>query len=133
MNPKPSSLDFYAFLKRYSSRIEESFIKKVYQSGTSDFVLQLYGSETGKNYLMISLSKGIIFYDAERLDEATPLSMLLRKILSERRIIKVEQINFDRVVKLTLHTGQEIILEMFRDGNLIVTNEGKIEFATEQR
>ncbi len=133
MNPKPSSLDFYAFLKRYSSRIEGSFIKKVYQSGISDFVLQLYGSETGKNYLMISLSKGIIFYDGDRPDEATPLSMLLRKILSERRIIRVEQINFDRVVKLTLHTGQEIILEMFRDGNLIVTNEGKIEFATEQR
>ena len=133
MNPKPSSLDFYAFLKRYSFRIEGSFIKKVYQSGTSDFVLQLYGSETGKNYLMISLSKGIIFYDGERPDEATPLSMLLRKILSERRIIKVEQINFDRVVKLTLHTGQEIILEMFREGNLIVTNDGKIEFATEQR
>lgn len=133
MNPKPSSLDFYAFLHKYAGTIEGSFIKKVYQSAPSDFVLQLYGSGSGKNYLLVSLTKGMVFNDTERPEEATPLSMLLRKILSERRIVKVEQINFDRVVKFTLHTGQEIILEIFRDGNLIVTNQSKIEFATDQR
>lgn len=133
MNPKPSSLDFYAFLKKYSDLIAGSFIKKVYQTDQKDFVFQLYGSSSGRNYLLISLEKGIVFYDSERPEEATPLSMLLRKILSERRIVSVDQINFDRVIKLTLHTGQEIILEMFREGNLIVTNDGKIEFATDQR
>ena len=133
MNPKPSSLDFYAFLHKYAGSIEGSFIKKVYQSAASDFVFQLYGSGSGKNYLLVSLTKGMAFNDTERPEEATPLSMLLRKILSERRIVKVEQVNFDRVVKFTLHTGQEIILEIFRDGNLIVTNQQRIEFATDQR
>lgn len=133
MNPKPSSLDFYAFLEKYREKIVGCFIKKVYQIAETDFLFQLYGSNVGKNYLVISLKKGLLFYDAERPDAATPLSMLLRKSLSERRIVSAEQINFDRVVKLTLHTGQEIILEMFRDGNFIITNEKKIEFASDQR
>lgn len=133
MNPKPSSLDFYAFIKNYRDKIVGCFIKKVYQIAETDFLFQLYGSNVGKSYLVISLKKGLVFYDAERPDEATPLSMLLRKSLSERKIVSLEQINFDRVVKLTLHTGQEIILEMFRDGNFIITNEKKIEFASDQR
>lgn len=133
MNPKPSSLDFYAFIENYREMIVGCFIKKVYQIAETDFLFQLYGSNVGKNYLVISLRKGLLFYDAERPEEATPLSMLLRKSLSERRIVSLEQINFDRVVKLTLHTGQEIILEMFRDGNFIITNEKKIEFASDQR
>ncbi len=133
MNPKPSSLDFYSFLENYREKIVGCFIKKVYQTAETDFLFQLYGSSAGKNYLVISLKKGLLFYDAERPEAATPLSMLLRKSLSERRIVAAEQINFDRVVKLTLHTGQEIILEMFRDGNFIITNEKKIEFASDQR
>lgn len=133
MNPKPSSLDFYAFIENYREKIVGCFIKKVYQIAETDFLFQLYGSNVGKNYLVISLRKGLLFYDADRPEAATPLSMLLRKSLSERRIVSVEQINFDRVVKLTLHTGQEIILEMFRDGNFIITNEKKIEFASDQR
>ena len=133
MNPKPSSLDFYAFIQNYSGKITGSFIKKVYQIEETDFLFQLYSSTSGKNYLLISLKKGLVFYEAERPEAATPLSMLLRKSLSERRIVAIEQINFDRVVKLTLHTGQEIILELFRDGNFIITNEKKIEFASDQR
>ncbi len=133
MNPKPSSLDFYSFLENYREKIVGCFIKKVYQIAETDFLFQLYGSNVGKNYLVISLRKGLLFYDAERPEAATPLSMLLRKSLSERRIVAAEQINFDRVVKLTLHTGQEIILEMFREGNFIITNEHKIEFASDQR
>ncbi len=133
MNPKPSSLDFYAFLENYRERIVGCFIKKVYQIAETDFLFQLYGSGVGKSYLVISLKKGLLFYDAERPDAATPLSMRLRKSLSERKVVSAEQINFDRVVKFTLHTGQEIILEMFRDGNFIITNDGKIEFASDQR
>ena len=61
MNPKPSSLDFYAFIQNYSSIISGSFIKKVYQVDETDFLLQLYSSTSGKNYLLISLKKGLAF------------------------------------------------------------------------
>lgn len=133
MHLKQSSLDFYAFTNYYREKLVNSFIKKIYQVGPADFLFQLYRSDIKKFHLFISLTKGIMFHEAERPGEASPLAMTLRRLLSERRITAVEQINFDRVVKITLHTGQELILELFREGNLIVTNEGLIEYAFNQR
>ena len=132
MKLKESSLDFHAFVSIYGDSILNSFIKKVYQVNQKEFVLQLYRSDVKKRDFFISLNKGIAFYDAEKPEEATQLSMLFRKQLSEKRIVGIEQINFDRVVKITLHTGQEIILELFGGGNLILTDNGKIVLAMDQ-
>ncbi len=132
MKLKESSLDFHAFVSIYGDTILNSFIKKVYQVNQKEFVLQLYRSDVKKRDFFISLNKGIAFYDAEKPEEATQLSMLFRKQLSEKRIVGIEQINFDRVVKITLHTGQEIVLELFGGGNLILTDNGKIVLAMDQ-
>lgn len=133
MHLKQSSLDFYAFTNHYRDKLVNSFIKKIYQVGANEFLFQIYRSDYKKAHLFISLTKGISFLEVERPDEASPLALSLRRMLSERRITSIEQINFDRVVKITLHTGQELILELFREGNLIITNEGLIEFAFNQR
>lgn len=133
MHLKQSSLDFYAFINYYRDTIVNSFIKKVYQVAQNEFLIQIYRSDIRKVNLFISLSRGISFHEVEKPDEATPMAMSLRKMLSERRITAIEQINFDRVVKITLHTGQELILELFREGNLIITNNGLIEYAFNQR
>ncbi len=132
MKLKESSLDFYAFVNIYKDEIENSFIKKIYQVNSKEFVFQIYRSDIKKREFFVSLSKGIAFYDTEKPDEASQLAMLFRKQLSEKRIIKIEQINFDRVIKITLHTGQEIILELFGGGNLIITDNNKIIFAMDQ-
>ena len=132
MKLKESSLDFHAFVSIYGDTMLNSFIKKIYQVNQKEFVFQLYRSDLKKRDFFVSLSKGIAFYDAEKPEEATQLSMLFRKQLSEKRIVGIEQINFDRVVKITLHTGQEIILELFSGGNLIITDNGKIVFAMDQ-
>ncbi len=132
MKLKESSLDFYAFVNIYKDEIENSFIKKIYQVNSKEFIFQIYRSDIKKREFFVSLSKGIAFYDVEKPDEASQLAMLFRKQLSEKRIIKIEQINFDRVIKITLHTGQEIILELFGGGNLILTENNKITFAMDQ-
>jgi predicted ribosome quality control (RQC) complex YloA/Tae2 family protein len=132
MKLKESSLDFHAFVSIYGDTMLNSFIKKIYQVNQKEFVFQLYRSDLKKRDFFISLTKGIAFYDAEKPEEATQLSMLFRKQLSEKRIVGIDQINFDRVVKITLHTGQEIILELFGSGNLIITDNGKIVFAMDQ-
>lgn len=133
MKLKQSSLDFYAFINLYRDQLENSFIKKIYQTGPNEFLFQLYRSDIKRKGLFVSLGKGMGFYEPERPDEATSIAMILRKNLSERRIVSIEQINFDRVVRIRLHTGQEIIFELFREGNLIIINEGKIEYAINQR
>ena len=133
MIDKISSLDIHAFINTNMDKLKGSFIKKIYQISPKIFLFNLYGQGEGKFPFYVDLTRVISFYDPERPDTPSQVSMILRKTLSERRIVNVEQLNFDRVVKLTMHTGQEIIFELFREGNLIVTNSGKIEFVLSPR
>jgi len=133
MIDKISSLDIHAFIKINMDKIKGSFIKKIYQVSPKVFLFNLYGQGEGKFPFYVDLSRVIAFHDPERPETPSQVAMVLRKSLSERRIVNVEQLNFDRVVKLTMHTGQEIIFELFREGNLIVTNSGKIEFVLSPR
>jgi len=133
MIDKISSLDIHAFIKINMDKIKGSFIKKIYQVSPKVFLFNLYGQGEGKFPFYVDLSRVIAFHDPERPETPSQIAMVLRKSLSERRIVNVEQLNFDRVVKLTMHTGQEIIFELFREGNLIVTNSGKIEFVLSPR
>ncbi len=133
MKLRQSSLDIYAFTEKYRDELEGSFIKKVFQVSKNEFLIQVYRSDLKRRDLFLSLSKGIAFYSTTRPDQASQLSIVLRKNLSERRIVSVKQINFDRIVKIGLSTGQELILEMFREGNLIITDGTSITFAMNQR
>lgn len=133
MKLRQSSLDLYAFTEIYRTELEGSFIKKVYQVAKNEFLLQIHRSDIRKRELFISLTRGIAFYEAKKPEQATQLSLALRKLLSERKIMAVTQINFDRIVKFTLSTGQEMIIEMFREGNLIITDGSVISFAMNQR
>ena len=133
MIDKISSLDIHAFVNINKDKINGSFIKKIYQVSPKIFLFNLYGQGEGKFPFYVDLARVIAFHDPERPETPSQVAMVLRKSLSERRIVNVEQLNFDRVVKMTLHTGQEIIFELFREGNLIVTNSGKIEFVLSPR
>lgn len=133
MKLKQSSLDFHAFISVYSSEIAGSFIKKIFQISANEFVIQIYRSDVKRRNLMVSLTKGVFFYDPRTPDEASAVAMILRKSLSERKIVSIQQINFDRVVRIELNTGQEIILELFREGNLIITDSGLISFVFNPR
>lgn len=129
MDSRQSSLDIYAFINIYGKDLKGAFLKKVYDLGSSKFVFQISGENKDRRFLYVDLKKGIFFMDAERPSEASSLAMMLRKQVSERRIIGIRQPNFDRIVILELSSGQELIFEMFRDGNLVLTQDGKIDFA----
>lgn len=133
MNPRPSSIDLYAFVELYRKKIEEGIIKKVYQTGKNDFLFQIYGRDHKKFYLFLSPIMGFMIHDLERPESPSSLIMLLRKKVSEKRVVRFEQINFDRVLMIILHSGEQIIFEMFRSGNVIITEDGKITFASETR
>lgn len=49
--------------------------------------------------------------------------MVLRKHLPNTKLENIEQIDFDRVVKLNFTNGKKIIVELFANGNLILTDE----------
>ncbi len=133
MDRKESSLDIYAFLSRYRSLLDGAFIKKVYHIPPKLFILQINSPGTGRIDLYMSLEKGI--YTSTKIEDVQPTqtALNLRKILQEKKIQRIEQINFDRVVKIRIHPNISVIIELFREGNLIVTVDDKIEFAVHQR
>ncbi len=133
MKLRESSLDIYAFIMIYRELLEGSFIKKIYQVSKSDFVIQLNIPLTGQKKFFISLTKGIAFYDAPRPRQPSNLSLLLRKRLSEKKILEIKQINFDRIIHFELSGGTELIVEMFREGNIIIQQDGVIVFALNPR
>ena len=133
MKLKQSSLDIYAFVNLYRQDIIASFIKKIHQISQNEFVLQIYRSDLKKRDLLLSLSKGIAFFDTEKPEMPSGLAMQLRSMLVERRIISISQINFDRVVSIELSGGLSLIIELFREGNLIVVQDGIIQYALNPR
>lgn len=133
MKLKESSLDIYAFVTLYTQELVGSFIKKVHQTGSNEFVLQIYRSDLKRRDLLISLSKGIAFFDQVRPEAPSNLSMMLRKILVDRKILSVSQVNFDRVVRFDLSGGIQIVLELFREGNVVLIKDGIIEYAFNPR
>lgn len=133
MNGKESSLDIYAILARYREIIEGAFIKKVYQLPPKTFILQLYRSDHGRLDLFLEIDRGI--YVGEKREEIQPTQMVvsLRKLLVDQKIRSVRQINFDRVIEMVTYQGVSLIAEFFREGNLIVCIDGKIQMAVHQR
>ncbi|WP_162509777.1 NFACT family protein [Thermogymnomonas acidicola] len=132
MKDKASSLDFYAFLHANREALAGSFIKKVYQVSPPDsFLFQLHSPPVSSRLMLfIALRKGGIFLkDVERPEEPTSLAMMLRKMLGDRKILEVQQVNFDRVMRFSLSGNGEVVFEMFREGNLIVVQDGRIEYA----
>jgi len=66
-------------------------------------------------------------------DRPDNLAIISRKRLGNRRIRSVEQLNFDRILRFNTDDGS-IILELFGDGNVILTDaEGKITYALHER
>ncbi len=133
MRLKQSSLDIYSFVSVYGNDIAGSFIKKIHQVGPKSFLFQIYRSDTKRRNLFVSLERGVAFMEVEPGKEPSMLALTLRKMLSERKIESIRQHSFDRVLIMKFYGGQELILEMFREGNLIVTMDQEITFVLNPR
>ncbi len=125
------SLDIYAWLQENREKIEGGFIKKIYQLDENSFLIKIYRERTQNLY--INLKGWIYFGEKETPLEPSMFVMFLRKRFSGKKIIKVEQVNFDRIVKFIIGDGYELIFELFSEGNVIVVKDGIIERAYHER
>ncbi|MFA5312924.1 MAG: ribosome rescue protein RqcH, partial [Methanomassiliicoccales archaeon] len=69
-------------------------------------------------------------------DTPNNFAVHLRKMLSNARVISVEQHEFDRIVVMKASTKEssfEIIFEIFGEGNLLIVEQGKIVNCLEQK
>ncbi len=125
------SLDIRAWIEENRENVVDGFFKKIYQVGEREFLFKIYKGETRPLY--VNLRGWIYFQSKETPMEPSMFVMFLRKRFSGKRIVKFHQLNFDRIVVFETHDGYSLILELFGEGNIIVTRDGIIERAFLER
>lgn len=112
---------------------EDAYIDKAYQTGPEEYVFKLRHPQRGVGHLILRLGEFAAMAAESPPTPATPSTMatLLRKHLSGARLRRVDQHEFDRVLRFRLdRRGEpyELVVELFGKGNLILVDpHGKIQ------
>jgi len=128
-----SSFDVHIIVEELKSEYDIIGMKvdKVYKIG-DEIRIKLYGK--GRKDLILKPGKAMFATAYPKMAPQKPsgFAMQLRKYLGGLRIMDIEQIGFDRLARLSfgLYGGEDkedvikyyLILEMFGDGNLILTD-----------
>ncbi len=105
--------------------------KKTYQPHHEQVVLRLKPKDLPQKDLVIIRGQRLYLSSRDRPmpNQPAPFAMLLRKHLTNARIEEISQIGFDRVIKIVFDAKmgkRELIIECFRNGNLILLDENGI-------
>ena len=123
-----SAMDIAALVKEYQSLVG-TYIKKAYQPEREIIVLRL---NVGGVKRELVIRTGRTFFLTEKGPDNPPLptgfAMLLRKYLTNGRIVSVEQVGFDRIMIIGIQKEEfyQLIIEGFGDGNVILVKDGTI-------
>ncbi len=110
------------------------FCEKVSDLGPRTVVLQLQrsGQRSGTGEaekVMVVLESGVRFhttkYPLERPDHPSNFAMKLRKHLKQKRLVRVSQVGFDRVVDFEFERAggtNHVLLELYARGNIVLTD-----------
>jgi len=132
MQRKLSSFDIYVIVTELQE-ILDNCIEKIYQISKDEIVIKIKNIQT-KEKKQIYIKNGdfltITNKDFEKPKNPSVFAMTLRKYLSNGRITKISQHEFDRIIIINIGKKQgeyKLIIEFFSDGNIIlVDTNGKI-------
>ncbi len=123
-----TSFDLHAIVKELKEKIIDSRINNVYQLDAKTLLLRLH--KTNQPTMQIVLEAGrrlhLTNYSTEKPKTPPAFCIALRKYLLGEWISNVEQYEFERIAKLQVKTktgNMQLILELFGEGNIILTGE----------
>jgi predicted ribosome quality control (RQC) complex YloA/Tae2 family protein len=105
--------------------LEDGYVDKVYETRPGEFVLKLRHPQAGPVHLLVRPGAWAARTSDPPVSPETPttVALHLRKLLTGARIRRIDQHEFDRVLRLQLERhGEpiELIVELFGKGNLLV-------------
>ncbi len=110
-----------------NGRLDKAFL--IDNEQNRELILKIHVPEGGSRELVISIGKykyiTLTNYEREKPKLPPSFAMLLRKYLKNAKLIKIEQINFDRIVIFHFETKEgvyKLVAELFGDGNIIFLN-----------
>ncbi|MCA6214680.1 fibronectin-binding domain-containing protein [Thermococcus bergensis] len=125
MKQEMSSVDIKYIVEELKS-LEGARVDKIYHDG-DQIRIKLHVAGEGRKDLIIEAGRRIHLttYIKEAPQQPSSFTMLLRKYLSGSRLEKIEQHDFDRIVKLKI--GEyTLIAELFKRGNIILVDKDNV-------
>jgi len=130
MKPGMTSPDIYSWLLLNGNYLKGAYVKKV-NTTENKIIIKLHKKEEGNRDLFLDPDGWIYFGSAE--GELSQIAKFLREELENLRIENIEQLNFDRIIKIDFSFKKSIVLEMFGGGNVILIKDNVIDFALKYR
>jgi predicted ribosome quality control (RQC) complex YloA/Tae2 family protein len=127
MKDSMSSVDVAAVVIELQELVGARLVK-AYQPGEEEIRLRLHQKEKGSLDLIIEAGKRIHLTSYKRPSPRLPsnFAMFIRKHLSGGRIAQIQQLDFDRIVELTIERWDKklrLIAELLPRGNIVIVDE----------
>ncbi|MFH1439357.1 MAG: NFACT family protein [Candidatus Woesearchaeota archaeon] len=130
MKKSTSSIELACLAKEFQSIIDAK-VNKIWLMGKKDdkeLLIQLHLPSVGKKFLKIKAPDMAYLTDhkLETPDKPHGFCMFLRKRLNNARIRLIEQIDFERILKIVFETKDakyNFYIELFTPGNFILADE----------
>ena len=127
MREQTSSFDVARIVRELSEMVGAR-ARKAYQPHYEQVVLRLNRKGVPSTDLVIVRGRRIYTSQRDRPMPSKPsqFAMVLRKHLNNSRLIGVEQLGFDRVIRLSFEHGRgrlALVIELFRDGNILLLDD----------
>jgi predicted ribosome quality control (RQC) complex YloA/Tae2 family protein len=127
-----TSFDIAVLCRELNVKLKDYYVNNIYQ--TDPYTLLITLNKPGAQPLQLITESGKRIHITTRMVERpkapSNFCSALRKHLVNGRILKIEQDNFERVVRISIAQREEtfqLIIELFSKGNILLTNnEGKI-------
>jgi len=123
-----TSFDIAAETHELKDTIVDSRVNNIYQLDPNTLLFKLHKTDTPPLLLLLEAGRRfhLTSYAQEKPESPPAFCMALRKYLRNAWMRKVEQYEFERIVAFIFETKEgllKLVLELFGDGNLILTDK----------
>jgi predicted ribosome quality control (RQC) complex YloA/Tae2 family protein len=126
-----SSFDIVAVVCELKALIEDSRVNNIYQLDEKTLIFKLHKTDMSPIRLVLEAGRRLhsTSYAEENPSEPPPFCMSLRKYLRNAWVTGIDQYEFERIVTVSFGTKTgtlKLVVELFGDGNIILTNEQNV-------
>jgi predicted ribosome quality control (RQC) complex YloA/Tae2 family protein len=126
-----SSFDIAAAIQELKGLIADSRVNNIYQLDEKTLIFKLHKTDTPPIRLVMEAGRRLhaTSYAEENPSEPPAFCMALRKYLRGAWVAGIDQYEFERIVTVSFRTKTgvlKLVVELFGEGNIILTNEQNV-------
>jgi predicted ribosome quality control (RQC) complex YloA/Tae2 family protein len=126
-----SSFDIAAAIKELKTTLSESRVNNIHQLDEKTVIFKLHKIDLPPIRLVMEAGRRLhaTSYAEENPTEPPAFCMILRKYLRGAWVAGIDQYEFERIVTVSFRTKTgllKLVVELFGDGNIILTNEQNV-------